>query len=255
MTHKSFDKSKSLSARTLRLPSLRAALYFVLLLLAIGLSVLFVFDGNIDKGVAAFFYDPQHGFTARHDSFITTLRLSTRLTAVGVGVFLIFGLIRRVILGRRFFGLTRAAIVYLIAVFLLGPALLVNGVLKEESGRARPSQIIEFGGTEHYTPPLTIAHQCTHNCSFVAGEPALGFAFVAFGFAAATRRGRRLGIAIGVGLGSAFGLLRIAQGGHFLSDVFFAGLLMLAVAWLLHRLLIASSWLDRLGLWPRKEST
>lgn len=234
--------------------SIRARLYLFLLLFVIGVSALLALDSSIDKGIAAFFYDPQRGFVARHDVVITMLRLATRLSAFGVGVLLVFGFVWRVILGRPFLGLKRAAIVYLIAVFLLGPALLVNGVLKENWGRARPSQVIEFGGSKHYTPPFTIADQCAHNCSFVSGEASLGFAFAAFGFAATTRRGRHLGLTAGLGLGSAFGLLRMAQGGHFLSDVFFAGLLMLALAWLLHRLLIAHGWLDRLGLWPSEES-
>ncbi len=223
----------------------------VLLLLLCGAAAALVLDGGIDRGVAAWFYDPGHGFSDRYAAFYVTIRVSTRLTAYAVGIFLVFGFLWRVVLGHAYFGLSRAAIVYLMAVFLLGPALLVNGVFKEYWGRARPSQIVEFGGTKHYTPPLVIADQCDHNCSFVSGEGSLGFAFFAFGFAATTRRGRRLGHGAALLLGSAFGALRIAQGGHFLSDVFFGGVLMLALAWLLHRWLIASGWLDRLGLWPR----
>lgn len=224
---------------------------FLLGLLVVAGAALTVW-GSLDLETAALFYDPAHGFAARDDALIVALRLGIRATAIGVGVFLVLALLWRVLLGRPFWRLERRAIVYLIAVFLLGPGLLVNGVLKEYWGRARPSQIVEFGGDKHYTPPLAIADQCRHNCAFVSGEASLGFAFVAFGFAAATPRGRRLGLATGLGLGSAFGVLRMAQGGHFLSDVFFAGLFMVALAWLLHRLLIERRWLDRLGLWPRE---
>jgi lipid A 4'-phosphatase len=227
-----------------------AALKAPLLLLVIGVAAALTLWGGIDKGFSALFYEPGRGFPAWHNPLAATLRLSTRGSAFGVGIFLLFALLWRVILGRPLFALRRAAVVYLIAVFLLGPALIVNGVLKEEWGRARPSQIVEFGGDKHYTPPLIIAHECSRNCSFVSGEASLGFAFVAFGFAALTPRRRRLGIAAGLTLGSAFGLLRIAQGGHFLSDVYFAGVLMVALAWLLHELLIERRWLDRLGLWP-----
>lgn len=199
-------------------------------------------------GVAALFYEPHRGFPAFHDPIVTMLRLSTRLSAIGFGLFVLAGLGWRVVLGRRFFGLSRAAVFYLTLVFLLGPGLLVNGGLKEHWGRARPSQITEFGGVKHYTPPLLISDQCDHNCSFVSGEASVGFAFAAFGFAAANPRMRRVGLAAGLGLGSAFGLLRMAQGGHFLSDVFFAGLFTVALAWLLERILRAHNRPDRLGL-------
>ncbi len=223
----------------------------ILLLLLLGVGALLVLVAGIDKGIEALFYDPQHGFAARADPLVTALRMSTRIAAFGVALFLLFALLWRVVLGRALWGLSRADIVYLLAVFLLGPGLLVNGVLKEHWGRARPSQIVEFGGDKRYTPPLVIADQCSHNCSFVSGEASVGFAFGAFGFAARTRRRRRLGLAAGVGLGGAFGLLRMAQGGHFLSDVFFAGLLMFLLAWLLHLALVERGLLDRLGLRPR----
>ena len=213
-------------------------------------AVLLAGVGDIDKWVAGLFYDSTRGFSANHSVPWTTLRESTRLSAYGVGAFLIFALIWRVMLGRAFFGLSRAAIIYLIAAFVLGPGLLVNGILKEEWGRARPSQIIEFGGSKRFTLPLTITDQCDHNCSFVSGEASLGFAFGAFGFAARSLRRRRLGFAAGVLVGSGFGLLRIAQGGHFLSDVFFAGVFIFSLSWALHHVLVDRGALDRLGLWP-----
>ncbi|MFI4988102.1 MAG: hypothetical protein ACHQF3_11740, partial [Alphaproteobacteria bacterium] len=164
-----------------------AARRLLVLLLLIGAGAALALCDGIDKGAAALFYVPGAGFPAWHDPLIASLRLSTRGAAIGVGVFLLFALVWRVILGRALWGLERAAVVYLLAVFLLGPALLVNGVLKEDWGRARPAQIREFGGDKLYTPPLSIADQCRHNCSFVSGEASLGFAFVAFGFAARTR--------------------------------------------------------------------
>ena len=224
----------------------------ILMLLLLAAGTLLTLVPGVDKSFEALFYDPQHGFAARSDPVVTALRTSTGVAAYGAGLFLLFALPWRVVLGRPLWDLSRANVVYLLAAFLLGPGLLANGVLKEHWGRARPSQIVEFGGDKHYTPPLVIADQCEHNCSFVSGEASLGFAFGAFGFAARTRRRRRLGFAVGVGLGSAFGLLRMAQGGHFLSDVFFAGLFMFLLAWLLHLALVERGLLDRLGLWPRE---
>jgi len=59
---------------------------------------------------------------------------------------------------------------YVTLLYILGPGILVNGLLKEFWGRARPADIAEFGGTRTFTPPLEIADQCATNCSFVSGE-------------------------------------------------------------------------------------
>ncbi len=211
--------------------------------------VLVSLDGGIDLSVSGLFYRPDLGFVERGDPLITLLRGSTRLTAIAIGLWLIFALVYRTVLDRPLLGLSRAAVVYLLAVFLLLPGLLVNGILKEHWGRARPIQVSEFGGAKQFTLPILPARQCDHNCSFVSGEASLGFAFVAFGFVARTSGRRRLGFAAGAVLGSAFGLIRIVQGGHFLSDVVYAGLLTVLLAWLLYRILIEDGLLERVGAW------
>jgi lipid A 4'-phosphatase len=129
-------------------------------------------------------------------------------------------------------------------LYLLGPILLVNGILKRFWGRARPADIAEFGGTARFTPPWPPADECARNCSFVSGE---GAAAVALMIAAlvilAALRPRltpalhRAGVVLAVAL-PAIGIgLRIATGRHFLSDTVFAALFMLAIALVLHRVL------------------
>jgi lipid A 4'-phosphatase len=216
------------------------------LVLAAAIAVISL-DGRIDLWVSELFYQPGLGFIGRSDDTIMLLRGSTRISAIAVGLWLAFALVYRTLLGRPLFGLSRAGVIYLLAVFLLVPGLAVNGVLKEHWGRARPLQVEQFGGTRHFTLAILPTDQCTHNCSFVSGEASLGFAFVAFGFAARSPARRRLGFALGGILGAAFGLIRIAQGGHFLSDVAYAGLVTVLLAWLLHWLLIDSGLLDRAG--------
>jgi lipid A 4'-phosphatase len=121
---------------------------------------------------------------------------------------------------------------YVLLCLLLGPGLLVNVVLKDNWGRARPSQTIEFGGTQAYSPPFTRSDQCVRNCSFVSGEVSLGFWWLSFAFAAPRRH--RAGLAAAaIALGTVFGLIRVAEGGHFLSDAVMSALLTAAVCALL----------------------
>ena len=92
----------------------------ILLLLLLGAGALLALVAGIDKSIEALFYDPQHGFAARSDPLVMALRRCTRLAAFGVGLFLLFALLWRVVLGRALWGLSRADVVYLLAVFLLG---------------------------------------------------------------------------------------------------------------------------------------
>ncbi len=125
-------------------------------------------------------------------------------------------------------------------LMLLGVGGVVNGALKEGWGRARPVTMQAFGGVQPFTPALRPTFGCQTNCSFVSGHAATGFAVLGlglFGGAAMRRRWWAYGMLAGLVVG--FG--RIAQGGHFLSDVLFAGWAMWATAlvlrqlWLLHR--------------------
>lgn len=110
-------------------------------------------------------------------------------------------------------------------LMLLGNGLVVNGLLKEGWGRARPVDVQVFGGPASFSPALLASSQCDSNCSFVSGHAATGFGLLAVGMlgSAATRR-RWLKVGLLAGLTA--GLIRIAQGGHFLSDVLFSGWVM-----------------------------
>jgi len=110
--------------------------------------------------------------------------------------------------------------VYLLITLLLGPGILVNIVLKDNSvGRPRPQHITEFGGNMVYAPVFHYSGECKKNCSFVSGHAAIGFYLLAVAWV----RQRRVWFAYGIILGGLVGFVRIIQGGHFLSDVLFAG--------------------------------
>ncbi len=216
------------------------AVVFLILLVA---PLFFPFE-TVDRALASLFYVPGESFPARFgSSYHVGVRKSVNVVTTIAAVFLGVALVWRVFLGRRFFGLSRQIVLYLVLALALGPGLLANGIFKEHWGRARPSQIVEFGGDKTYSPPLAITDQCETNCSFVSGDASVGFIFLALGFAARGRACKIAGFAIGAGLGSLFGFTRIAQGGHFFSDVLYSALFMLAVAWLLHYLVIKRDYL------------
>ena len=114
----------------------------------------------------------------------------------------------------------RRAATFLLLVLLIGPGLIVN-TFKDAWGRARPVNVEELGGDRRFTPALLPSDQCKRNCAFTSGHAAFGFWWMAPAFVDRRRRG--MWLALGLALGLGIGLLRIAQGGHFVSDVLFSG--------------------------------
>ncbi len=113
---------------------------------------------------------------------------------------------------------------FLLAALLLGPGLLGNVVLKDNSiGRARPNDIVQFGGSDTFTRAFQYSGACDHNCSFISGHAAIGFYLIGLGWIFRSAKGYLVGFL----LGGIVGAIRIIQGGHFLSDVVFA-------FWLIH---------------------
>lgn len=114
----------------------------------------------------------------------------------------------------------RRHFIFLTLCLVLGPGVMVNIILKDNSlGRPRPIQIQEFNGKELFAPAFHHAGTCPKNCSFVSGHASIGF----FLMALAWIRQRKTWIIYGIALGVIIGFFRILQGGHFLSDVIFAG--------------------------------
>ena len=110
---------------------------------------------------------------------------------------------------------------FLLAGALLGPILLVDATLKEHSGRTRPVNIEQFGGSKQFTPAFIPADQCQQNCSFVSGHVATASFIMAFGWLGAPAVRRRWLLA-SIAFGGLFAVVRMVPGGHFLSDTIFA---------------------------------
>lgn len=106
---------------------------------------------------------------------------------------------------------------------LFGVGVAVNGVLKESWGRARPVAVEAFGGPAKFVPALRPSQECRRNCSFVSGHAATGFALGSIGLLGAPATRRRW-LLVGAAAGLCLGGLRVAQGGHFASDVVFSGI-------------------------------
>jgi len=118
----------------------------------------------------------------------------------------------------------RKQAVFLVLMLVLGPGLLVNMILKDNMGRARPTDIIEFSGNYQYSEPWQYGVSPKQK-SFPSGHASIAFYMMAPWFIYRNRH-KKLGL-IFLGFGLSFGALvgysRMVQGGHFLSDALWAG--------------------------------
>ena len=193
----------------------------LLALSALGFAALFALLPRLDLAVSGWFYDAQRGFAANDSALVrgiyeAVLWGSRGLLFALAGAFVAACAARGALAARR-----RVQLGFLALAFFLGPGLIVDVALKNHWGRARPSQVQEFGGTQRYTAPLVISDQCANNCSFVSGHASAGFALLAFGLLTQGKARRRWVLA-GIAVGLVAGVVRIMQGGHFLSDVIFS---------------------------------
>jgi lipid A 4'-phosphatase len=183
---------------------------------------------QLDLMTSEFFYTGG-SFFGKTNTGVEVLRTALLLVNVLICAAAIAGLIISLILKGPWLRVPTAKWLLLAVCLAVGPGLVCNYGLKNSWGRARPSQIVEFGGTKAYSPPLTPSDQCTSNCSFVAGEASTIYITFFAGAFMFPGRARRL-ITAGIAAGMLAGLIRMSQGAHFLSDVVFAGIAMALTA-------------------------
>lgn len=137
-------------------------------------------------------------------------------------------------IGRPDLAIYRKMSGYLLSVLLIGNGVVSNLLFKGLWGRPRPSQVDEFGGKYAFEPVL-VYDPLSSGKSFVCGHATMGFFFFAVALVISRRYfGWRMTVmGFGLVLGGLLGWVRMAQGGHFFSDVLWAGVLMWIVAWCL----------------------
>ncbi len=109
-------------------------------------------------------------------------------------------------------------------VFIIGPGIIVNGVLKPYWGRPRPNAIVQFGGEREFLKVWEWGGWQDES-SFPSGHASTGFYLMAPAFVYYRRR-RGLALAflmLGLASGVVIGLARVVTGGHFPSDILWAG--------------------------------
>jgi lipid A 4'-phosphatase len=213
----------------------------ILSILTIAAIIIFAMFPELDLSVSRYFYDSTTGeFPHRYSLFSNIIYVSVRILCVAVlasSIALLgISVFRKhfpnfPLLGLFNFIKTPAnnILICILVVIILTPGVMVHYVFKPLWDRARPVNIVEFGGDKQYTPPFQLMAKGDGN-SFVSGHAAMAFSLVLFAFLVDKSKRRRVYIAM-VAYGILASYVRIIMGGHYLSDVTFGAILTL---WTIH---------------------
>jgi len=215
-----------------------------------------------DLAVARHYYVPVAGWIHSEDTVIQILYTygPWLATALVLGA-LVMGI--RSACGPQRNTLAARQVWFFVLLMLLGPGVLVNAIGKDHWGRPRPKQLTEFGGTDSYLTAGVIGPVAKDHKSFPSGHASMGFYLMAGYFVWRGRRPlwARTSLCVGVLMGAAIGWARIVQGGHFLSDVIWAGALvfiageLLAACWLREATSVAPDFTSGAPLTQRPDSS
>ena len=207
----------------------------VLVVLVLGTALLC--GTTLDLDISGLFHDADAGFHLEFKQPWVSLYYFTEVAAITVA--LCFVPILIVTLWKDSWRIHRRPAAFIVLLMLLGPGLLVNGLLKPYWGRPRPRAVVDFGGRYEYRPVWSPDFGAP-GASFPSGHAAAGFFAMAPYFMlrrSRQKRAARVWLVGGLAFGLITGLCRIVQGGHFASDVLWSAgivcLLSLALdAWL-----------------------
>ena len=209
----------------------RPILFFLVLTCLVSLP--FVLFPALDLAFSRMFFSARGGFTGSSHPFLRAVRDAGELALKGIGTICLVSLVYPLLVGRAKYLLKPRDALFLATSLILGPGLIVNSFLKEFWGRARPREIVEFGGSLPFSRAWEIVSHCPSNCSFTSGEGASSIWMMAL--VVLVPAAFRLPAALGIFLfATALSLNRIVFGGHFLSDVLLSWTITLSVIALCH---------------------
>ena len=191
-------------------------------------------DPQLDLDLAGITFDPvMKLFGVNAQPWVQHLRDAARVVIALLVAPAFLAVLGKLLMPHRRMLIEGRSALFLIATLALGPGVLTNVVLKEHWGRSRPIDVQQYGGTDRFVPWWDPRGECTENCSFIAGEPSGAFWTMAPAALAPVEL-QPLAFGLAIAFGVAMGVLRIAGGAHFFSDVVFAGVLTYLLIWLVY---------------------
>lgn len=180
---------------------------------------------TLDLTISTFFYKLYPGFAVPKP--VKLIYHWGTLPSIFIGLTAFFVLITNI---RPVWQKYRTSALMAFLALIIGPGLIINIGLKGSFHRPRPVQIENFGGKYKYVPITKMKFETgnKHQRSFPSGHTSMGFFFLCL-WRIAFREGKKnlsyLSLALAFLVTLFLSWTRLAQGGHFFSDILFSGLI------------------------------
>jgi membrane-associated PAP2 superfamily phosphatase len=208
----------------------------IALAVAVAAGLVFALYPKLDLIMVAPFYDPASGLWFATNPTGVRVRSVAAWAIALITMPAFFAFVAKLVLPARPMLIPGRAAILMIVTLALGPGLLANVILKDYWGRPRPMYLVEFDGMDAFVPWWDPRGGCPKNCSFIAGEPSGAFWTIAPA-TVVPPQWRALAYGAALAFGTGMGIIRMAGGGHFLSDVVFSGVFMFLLIWVVHGVL------------------
>jgi lipid A 4'-phosphatase len=223
---------------------------FIALSLALVIGVVFGVYPDLDLKLAALFFDPEsRTFPLKANAWAAFAREAAMWVTWAMVIPGLGALVLKIVRQDRPLLISGRAIIFLIATLVVSSVVLSNLAFKSHWGRPRPVAVAEFNTGQfdrlEFVPWWDPRGGCAWNCSFFSGEGAAAFWTYAPA-ALAPPALRPLAYVAATAFGLATGVLRMAFGGHFFTDIAAAGIVTFLVIWLFHGFIYR---------WPRTRLT
>lgn len=192
-------------------------LHVISIPLALALLAWLVSSSDLDRITSDFFYDASRAGFPAHDNFVLEL-LGHRIAKAAIWI-VALGLLGTAIGARRVLHRSdeRNAPWVALAAMALGPAIVY--LLKQTTGHHCPWDLTRYGGFAEYSPHWFVTAANAGHC-FPSGHASAGYSLIALSFLGHALHRPRLaqhGLIAAIVVGTAFSLVRVAQGAHFVS--------------------------------------
>ena len=148
------------------------------------IAIFITIGSRLDIYISSIFYFGNNQFVLQTYYTTSIIFRKVLLPLLLIYIFILpmmskFSTIRKVYFNYRF---SLKDIVFIWTSGLTTIILFVNILLKNMWGRARPNDILTFGGEGNFTPWYKFGDSCASNCSFISGDASVGFMLIIFFF-------------------------------------------------------------------------
>ena len=208
-------------------------LFFCIFVALVLIAMLLTIGSDFDIFFSSLFYKGDNQFLLQSYYPITVFFRDILLPIILVYLLVLPIISILIPINRLYFGykFSIKKILFVWITLIINLIFIINLFLKNVWGRPRPGDVLELGGKDDFSSWYQISDACTSNCSFVSGDAAVGFSLIVFYFLSNNLKYAYLSIIFGL----LIGMVRIAEGGHFLSDVIFSAIIVFFFSFLIKK--------------------